>query len=454
VGINPEAGVGGPGRTISCAQMARTSTTVAASTSAPIPLSGRATALKAPATLAIMAKAKALARAGAPVISFGTGEPDFDTPERIRRAAAEALEAGQTHYMPTAGDPETRGVIAEKLVRENGLSGLTGDHVIISTGAKQSLYLAFHCLLDGGPPKAGTPVLDEVLLPVPAWVSYAPISLLAGGRVVELGTKAETGFKITPAQLKAAITPRSRILLLNSPSNPCGTMYTPDELRAIASVVAEAAATIAPNLVIVTDEIYEKIVYGGVPHFSIGSVPEVAERTVTINGMSKAFAMTGWRVGYAAAQGEFGLRLVKAMDALQGQMTSCITSFLFPAVRVALRECAAETERFCERFSQRAELIYGRMRQVPGMPCPKPQGAFYLFPNVSAHFGKRTHGGAVIRTGLEFAEALLSEHHVAVVPGEEFGGVGRDHVRFSFACAEEQIEQGMTRVAHFVAGLR
>jgi aspartate aminotransferase len=421
---------------------------------APIPLSERAKALKAPSTLAIMAKAKALARQGAPVISFGLGEPDFDTPERIRKAAIAALEGGQTHYMPTAGDPETRGVIADKLARENGLKGVTPEHVVISTGAKQSLYLAFHCLLGGEPVKSGPPAADEVLLPVPAWVSYAPVAQIAGGRVVELVTTAATDFKITPAQLKAAITPRSRILVLNSPSNPCGTMYTPEEMRAIAAVVADAAATIAPNLVIVTDEIYEKIIYGGIPHFSIGSVPSVAERTVTINGMSKAFAMTGWRVGYAAASGEFGLRMMRAMDALQGQMTSCITSFLYPAVRVAIRDCADETERFRERFANRAELIYGRMRQIPGMPCPKPTGAFYLFPDVSSHFGKRSHGGAEIRSDMDFASALLSEHHVAVVPGEEFGGVGLRHVRFSFACSEGQIEEGMTRVAHFVAGLR
>ncbi|MEX2219675.1 MAG: pyridoxal phosphate-dependent aminotransferase [Phycisphaerales bacterium] len=425
-----------------------------------IPLSQRATMLRPPATLAIMAKAKALQREGAPVISFGLGEPDFDTPERIKRAAADALVAGQTHYMPTLGDPETRRVIAEKLVRENGLEGVTEAHVAISTGAKQSLYLVCQCLLGGGTEgrrdggTKGEGASDEALLPVPAWVSYAPMVQLAGGRVRELPTEAKSGFKISAAQLKAAITPRSRVLFLNSPSNPCGTMYTPGELREIAAVVAEAAATVAPNLVIVTDEIYEKIIYGGIPHFSIGSVPEVAERTVTINGLSKAFAMTGWRIGYAAAPGEFGARLMKAFEALQGQMTSCITSFLYPAIRVALRECAEDTERFRQRFAQRAELVCGRLAAIPGLPAPRPTGAFYVFPDVSAHYGKRSHGGKEIRTGMDFAEALLSEHHVAVVPGEEFGGVGKNHVRLSFACAEEEIEQGMTRVAHFVAGLR
>src|ERR1043165_5646986 len=279
----------------------------------PIPLSARAAAMKPPATFAITAKAKALAREGAPVISFGLGEPDFDTPERIRRAAAAALEAGMTHYMPTLGDAETREAVAEKLTRENGIAGLTGQHVAISVGAKQSLYLVCHCLLD----EEGAQGQDEALLPVPSWVSYRPIAELAGAKVVELPTTAATGFKVTPAQLRAAINPRTRILFLNSPSNPCGTMYTADELRALAAVVAEAAATVAPRLVIVTDEIYEKIVYGGIAHYSIGATPSVADRTVTLNGMSKAFAMTGWRVGYAGAPGEFGLRLIRAMDALQ-----------------------------------------------------------------------------------------------------------------------------------------
>lgn len=410
-------------------------------------LSRRAQALKPSATLAIGAKAKALARQGVDVIGFSLGEPDFDTPEPIRRAAAEAMARGQTHYMPTLGDPETRAVVAQKLTRENGLPGLTGDHVAISAGAKHSLYLVAQCLLDPG---AG----HEVLLPVPCWVSYAPIAELAGGRVVELPAPAENGFKITPEQLRAAITPRSRLLIINTPSNPCGTMYTPDELRALAAVVAEAARTIAPELVIIVDEIYEKIVYGGIPHFSIGSVPEVAERTVTINGMSKAYAMTGWRVGFTAASGDFGLRLIRGIDALQGQQTSCITSFVYPAIRTALTQCAAQVEEFRARFANRATMIYDRARAIPGLRCPRPTGAFYLFPDVSAYFGKKTAAGTPITGSIDFAAALLAESHVALVPGEEFGGCGRDHIRISFACSEETIERGMDRVAAFIAGLR
>jgi len=410
-------------------------------------LSRRAQGLKPSATLAIGAKAKALARQGVDVVGFSLGEPDFDTPEPIRRAAVDALANGQTHYMPTLGDPETRGIIAEKLTRENGLQGLSGDHIAISTGAKHSLYLVAQCLLD---PDAG----QDVLLPVPCWVSYRPIVELAGGRVVELPTTAADGFKISPAQLRAAITPRSRLLMLNTPSNPCGTMYSPDELRALAAVVAEAARTTAPELVLLVDEIYEKIVFGGIPHFSIGSVPEVAGRTVTINGMSKAFAMTGWRVGYTAAPGEFGLRLIKAIDALQGQQTNCIPAFIYPAVRVALTTCSAEVEEFRACFERRAKLIYDRALSIPGLTCPKPTGAFYIFPGISAFYGKTSPGGAAINSSMEFAAALLAESHVAVVPGEEFGGCGRDHIRISYACSDETIHKGMDRIAAFVAGLR
>jgi aspartate aminotransferase len=411
-------------------------------------LSSRVARLKPPATLAIMAKAKSMAREGIEVISFGLGEPDFDTPTQIRQAAIEALSAGQTHYMPTIGDPETRSVIAGKLARENGIPDLGPANIAISVGAKHSLYLVAQCLLG----EEGS--ANEVLMPVPAWVSYPPIVELAGGKVVELPTTVDSNFKITPEQLRRAITPRSRILLLNSPNNPCGTMYSPEELRALAAAVADAAATTAPQLVIVTDEIYEKITYGGIPHFSIGSISAVAHRTVTINGLSKAYAMTGWRIGYTAAPGEFGRMLIQGIDALQGQMTSCITSFLYPAIRTALRECAADHERFRDEFARRASVIYDLVRQIPGLNCPRPTGAFYLFPDVSAHFGKRSAGGRAVTESVSFAEALLEEAHVAVVPGAEFGGVGNNHIRISFACSEGEIRTGMDRLARFVGALK
>lgn len=417
---------------------------------AAVALSRRAQSQKPPATLAMSAKTRALQRQGIDVISFGLGEPDFDTPEQIRQAAIDAMNSGQTHYMPTLGDAETRQTIADKLWSENNIAGLTADHVAISTGAKHSLWLIYQALLDENAPGGSS----EALLPVPAWVSYRPMMELCGGKVVEIPASPDNDFKITPDQLKRAITPRSRLLMLNTPSNPCGTMYSEQELRALAAVVADAAKTIAPQLVIVVDEIYEKITYGGIAHFSIGSVPEVASRTVTVNGMSKAFAMTGWRVGYCAAPGDFGKSLIKAIDALQGQQTSCITSFVYPAIRAAIKTGTKDSQRFCESFAKRGQLMFDLASKIPGFRCPRPTGAFYLFPDISAHFGKKTPGGRAITSAQTFAEALLEEGHVAVVPGEEFGGCGPRHIRFSFAIREEKIIAGMDRVAKFVASLK
>ena len=413
--------------------------------------SARVRSINPSVTVAFGGKAKAMKEAGIDVLSFSLGEPDFDTPQPIKQAAIDALLAGQTKYMPTLGDAKTRGAIADKLVRENGIPGLTADHIAISAGGKHSLYICCHCLLD--PPEPGEDAA-EVIIPVPAWVSYAPIAQMAGGRVVELPTGPETDFKISPEQLRTAITPRSRLLMLNSPSNPCGTMYSPDELRALAAVVAEAAATVAPDLVVMSDEIYEKIVYGGIEHFSIGSVPEIADRVVTLNGMSKAYSMTGWRIGYAAMPGEFGKTLIKAMGTLQGQMTTCITSFLYPAIRTAIAECDGEVEQMRQAFAARAEVIHKRLNAIEGIICPKPTGAFYAFPDVSKFFGTTSGGGKPINSALQFSEALLEEAHVAFVPGEDFGGCGEKCVRISFACSEEQINAGMDRLEAFLAKLR
>lgn len=415
-------------------------------------LSRRVQALKPSATLAIGSKAKALKSQGIAVLNFALGEPDFDTPEVAKAAAVAALKANQTHYMPTLGDAETRAAIADKLKRENGINGLGAEHIAISVGAKHSLYLLCQCLLDpSGPGEKGA---NEVLLPVPSWLSYGPIAELAGGRVVELPTTPETDFCISAAQLKAAITPRTRMLILNTPSNPCGTMFRPELLVEIAGVVAEAARTIAPEMVIIVDEIYEKIIYGGIKHLSIGSLPSVAERTITVNGLSKAFAMTGWRVGYAACPGAFGRDLIRGMDTLQGQMTSCITSFVYPAIRAALTQAGAETERMREQFAHRAELAFGLANKIPGLKTPRPTGAFYLFPDVSACYGSRTPAGRTLAGSVDFADALLTEAHIAAVPGGEFGGCGDRHIRLSFACSEGDIEAGMQRLGRFVASLR
>ncbi|MBX3359320.1 MAG: pyridoxal phosphate-dependent aminotransferase [Phycisphaeraceae bacterium] len=413
-------------------------------------LSRRVRALKPSATLAVANKAKALAAQGVEVLSFAAGEPDFDTPPPIVAAAIESLRAGHTKYMPTAGDPATRRAIAEKLSQENAIPGVTPEHVVITTGGKHAIYLVFQALLD--PPLPGEEPWD-VLLPVPAWVSYDPIARLSGGRVVELPTSAKTDFKITPEQLEQAITPRSRLLVINSPSNPCGTMYTPEELTLIAAVVERAAASKAPDLVVVSDEIYEKITFGGIPHFSIGASPAIADRVVTINGMSKAYSMTGWRVGYLAGSGEAGLQVAKACEKLQGQTTTNVTSFVYSAATVAITACGGEVEQMRRAFAQRASMIYDLARSITGLSCVKPTGAFYLFIDVSALFGRTSAAGRRIGSAMDFAEALLDEHRVAVVPGEDFGGCGANHVRMSFACSEEQIAEGMNRIAIFVRAL-
>lgn len=422
----------------------------------PMHLSHRSTSIKPSATISVMNRAKDMARQGIDVLSFAAGEPDFDTPQVIKDAAIKALNAGQTKYMATMGDPDTRKVIADKVTRENRIPGVTPDHVGISCGGKHALYTICQCLFDF-PAPGEQPA--ECLIPVPAWVSYMPLAELAGAKVVEIPTSVQSDFKMTPEQLERAITPRSRMLVLNSPSNPCGTMYSEAELRAFAQVVDRASKTIAPDLVVLSDEIYETVAYGGIPHFSIGSVPEIAERVITLNGLSKAYSMTGWRIGYTTTSGPWGLKFMKAMSTLQGQMTTNITSFTYPAIRTALTECDADAARFCEAFKRRAQLIHARLSKIPGVLCPRPTGAFYAFPDVSAHFGKTSPGtasapGRKLTSALDFCEALLAEALVAAVPGEDFGGCGKNHARFSFACSEEQISKGMDRLERFVGSLR
>ncbi len=414
-------------------------------------LSHRVSGLKASSTIAVMNRAKELARQGVDVLSFAAGEPDFDTPQRIKQGAIDALLAGQTKYMATMGDPDTRKAIAEKATRENGIPGVTADHVGISAGGKHALYVIYQCLFDA--PEAGV-APGEMVLPVPAWVSYAPLAELAGAKVIEVPTTVETSFKVNPEQLRAAINPRTRVVMLNSPSNPCGTMYSEQELRELAAVIAQAAKTLAPDIVVISDEIYEKITYGGIPHFSIGSIPEIAERVITVNGLSKAYAMTGWRIGYTTTSGAWGLRFMKAMATMQGQMTTNITAFVYPAIGVALRECADEVEVMRKAFARRAELIYSLSLKIPGLKAAQPTGAFYLFPDVSAHFGKSGPDGKKIASALDFCESLLASQRVACVPGEDFGGCGKKHIRMSFACSEKQIEQGMARLSEFVASLK
>ncbi|MHC5115390.1 MAG: pyridoxal phosphate-dependent aminotransferase, partial [Planctomycetota bacterium] len=403
---------------------------------ASIQLASRVRSLKPSATLGVTARVKEMIAGGVDVIGFGAGEPDFDTPDIIKRAAIEALEAGRTGYEPVPGAADARAAIAEKLQRENGIA-CDASHIVVTTGGKHALYLALQALVDPGEG-------HEVVVPTPAWVSYRPMIELAGGVVVEIPTEPSRDFKITPAQLEAAITPRTAVMMINSPSNPCGTTYTPEELRALAEVIERH-----PHVVVISDEIYEKLIYGDLEHFSLGSMPAIADRVVTVNGLSKAYAMTGWRLGYACAPGADG-EVARAIARLQGSMTSHVTSFTFPAIIAAIRHAGPDVERMRLRFAERAALIQSFVEALPDVRCPAPTGAFYVFPDVSAHFGRTTPGGRRVDSALSFSEALLEEARVAVVPGDDFGGCGPRHVRLSFACAEDAIREGCRRLDEWI----
>jgi aspartate/methionine/tyrosine aminotransferase len=429
---------------------------------AAIALSARVDSLKASSTVAVMNKAKALKAAGVDVLNFSAGEPDFNTPEPAKRAAIAAINANATKYIDTAGDVPTRELLARMLTERNKIPNVTKDHILITAGVKMALYLAYQALFDvptgQGQGQGGQ---QEMLLPVPAWVSFNPMAVIAGAKVIELPTMPEADFKLTAAQLKAAITPRTRVVMLNSPSNPCSTMYSRAELAAIAAVIAEAARTIAPQIVVVSDELYQNIVFGndasGRPaeHVSIGSFPEVAERTITINGPGKSFAMTGWRLGWLSGSGEFGRRFIAGLTKLQGQSITCVPGFSLAAMRSALTECDADLEMMRKAFASRAALFTGLLRQIPGLKLAEPVGAFYVFPDISAHLGKSTPKGVTIRSAADFAAALLDEHHMAVVPGEDFSqATGHKHIRMSFACDEEQLRAGAERLGRFVASLK
>lgn len=405
-----------------------------------IQISDRARGLRSSSTLAVTAMVNAMKARGIDVIGFGAGQPDFDTPANIKQAAISALEAGLTKYMPTPGTNEAREAIARKLRDENGID-CASEHVVITVGAKHAMYMALQVIVNPG---------DEVILPTPAWVSYAPMIELAGGRVVELPAALDNDFKIRPRELADAITPRTAAIILNSPSNPCGTMYAEEELRALAEVLADGPGV---RVQIITDEIYEKIIFGGIEHFSIGSLPPVVERVVTINGLSKAYAMTGWRIGYLCSPGSGGA-VAKAVTKLQDQMTSNITSFCYAAIVEALTNGAESVERMRQQFAKRAKLMHSLVSRMPDLRCPAPTGAFYLFPDISSYFGRSTKAGRRISSAESFAQALLEEARVAVVPGEDFGQCARSHVRLSFACSEDHIREGCHRLDEWLRGLR
>ena len=382
-------------------------------------------------TLAVSAKANALKKAGVDVVGFGAGEPDFDTPSFITEAAKVALDKGQTRYTPTPCMPELKAAIAEKFNRDNGLP-YKPENITTGTGGKHCLYMAFMALIDPG---------DEVIIPSPYWVSYPEQVKLAGGVSKFVRGEEANHFKITPQQLEAAITPKTKVLILNSPSNPGGHAYTPAELRTLADVVVKH-----PQIVVFADEIYEKLVFDGLEFVSFASLhPQLLEQTLTFNCHSKSFAMTGWRLGYIGGPKP----MIDAINKLQSQMTSHITSFVQMPGVVALSDPrgATSVEEMRKEFEKRGRHMWERLSALPKVHCVRPQGAFYCFPNISAYLGKSV-GGVKLTDAVAFAAALLEQDHVAVVPGNDSGF--DTHVRLSFATSMAQIDKGLDRIAKFL----
>jgi aspartate aminotransferase len=382
-------------------------------------------------TLAMAAKAKAMAAQGLDVIDFSAGEPDFDTPEPVKAAAEAAIRSGFTKYTPSSGIDELREVIAEKLRSDLGVQ-YEKTQVLVSCGAKHSLYNLAEALLEAG---------DEIIIPTPYWVSYSDQALLNDATPVLLPTHEADGYVVQAAELEARITPRTKAIIVNSPCNPTGATYDRATLEMI------AATAIRHDLLVISDEIYEKILYDGARHLSIASLgPEIAARTVIINGVSKAYAMTGWRIGYAAGPKS----LIAAMGTIQSQSTSNPSSISQKAAVAALRFGEPFTVTMVEEFSKRRTVIVEGLNKIPGVSCRMPSGAFYAFPNIKGLLGKRSSTG-ILKAPNDVAQYLLQEAHVAVVPGEPFGS--QEHLRLSYATSMENIMRGLERLGQAFAKL-
>jgi aspartate aminotransferase len=397
-------------------------------------LSERVNKLSESATLQMTRKSRQLKEEGKDVINLSIGEPDFDTPMSIKEAAIAAIKGNITHYPPVSGYKELKQAIVDKLKRENNLDYHI-NQIIVSNGAKQSIANSILSLVNHG---------DEVLLPSPFWVSYPEMIKLAGGKSVFLQTGLESDFKVTPQQVEESITEKTKVFLFNSPCNPSGTVYHEDELQAIAEVLATKE-----DLYIISDEIYEHINFIG-EHTSIARFDVIKDRVVTINGVSKSFAMTGWRIGYAAAP-EY---LADAMDTLQGQYTSGASSISQMAALKALEADARlmpELKAMKEAFRQRRDLALKRLNEIPGLKLNIPEGAFYIFPDVSYYYGKK-NGDTVIRDGYDLCMYLLEKVHVALVPGAAFGSY--KHIRISYATSTEELNRAFDRIESALAELK
>jgi aspartate aminotransferase len=399
----------------------------------PIKIASRLDPIKPSITLAVTAKAAKLKADGIDVISFGAGEPDFDTPDHIKDAARASLDKGVGKYTEVGGILPLRKAIAAELSAVHKVT-IEPDQVLVSSGAKHSLYNLFQALLDPG---------DEVIIPAPYWVSYPDMVMLAGGKPVIVETRAEDDFAVTAAQVAAACTARTRAIVLNNPSNPTGATYTRAQVEALAKVVVEK------DLLVISDDIYRQLVYGDAEYVSIAAVdPEAAKRTILVDGVSKTYAMTGWRIGYTAGP----LPLIKAMAKIQGQSTSNPTHIAQIATLAALtgpQDCVATMR---QAFDDRRKRMVELLRAIPGVECREPRGAFYAFPDVSAYVGKKTPQGSVLADDVQLCDWLVEVGKVAVVPGSGFGAPG--FVRLSYATSMKNIEAGVARLHQSLASLR
>lgn len=387
-------------------------------------LSARINSLPVSATLAMAAKARELKNEGIDVIGLSLGEPDFNTPEFIKDAAIQAVNDNYNSYSPVDGYADLKQAIITKFKRDNGLD-YAANQIVVSTGAKQSIANVCMVLLNPG---------DEVLLPAPYWVSYSAIATLAEAKSTIIPTSIDNDFKITPEQLEAAISPKTKLIMFNSPNNPSGTIYTEEEYRALGKVLEKY-----PDIYIMSDEIYEHINYG-TPHFSIAAIPSLYDRTITVNGVAKAFAMTGWRIGYIGAPAW----IAKACNKMQGQITSGANCIAQRATITALEAPVSNIQYMVDEFKSRRKLIIELLSAIPGLRINEPEGAFYVFPDVSHYFGK-TLKGKTINNASDFALYLLEEAHVATVTGDAFGN--GDCIRISYAASVDNIKEAIARIA-------
>lgn len=387
-------------------------------------LADRVKKVKPSVTLTITAKAKALKSQGIDIIGFGAGEPDFDTPENIKKAAIASINAGFTKYTAVGGTDELKKAIADHLAGNEGLNYDISE-IFVSCGAKHTLYNIFQAIINEG---------DEVIIPAPYWVSYPDMVLLADGKPVLVECPEETGFKMSASQFEEALTERTKAVVINSPSNPTGAAYSEDELKEIARIAVEK------NILVISDEIYNKITYDGFKAISIATLGEdIKKLTMTVNGVSKAYSMTGWRIGFVAGDAE----IIKAMNKIQGQSTSNPTSIAQSAAAEAYSGPQDSVGEMLVQFKRRKNYIVERLNAIEGVTCSDPEGAFYVFPNISSFFGKK-YNGKEIKGSLDLTDYLLEEAKVAVVPGEGFGAEG--YIRLSYATSMEVIEKGLDRI--------